>query len=1260
MERKRKGFLLTLSILVAIIIITPSILFAAQIRLAWDANSEPDLAGYKVYYGTASRSYGTPVNVSNVTTYTVTGLTTGQTYYLAVTAFDNASPANESTYSTEVSGAATDPAQTVSITVTTNPSGLQFLVGTTTYTAPQTFSWTAGSSYTLSLSSPQSGVSGTRYAYASWSDGGAQSHSITVPSSATTYTANLTTQYSLTTSASPTAGGTVSPSGTNWYNKDQTLNVSATPNSGYSFTSWSGIISGTANPVPVTMDGPKSGTANFAVIPSPGTLAVTPSGGLTASGSQGGPFSPSSQGYTLQNTGGAAINWTAAKTQSWVTLSSTSGSLAAGATATVTASINTNANSLSAGSYSDTVTFTNTTNGSGNTTRSVNLTVSAVSTAVTVATNPVGLEISVDGAPYTAPRTFNWTAGSSHAISVASPQNGASGTRYVYASWSDGGAQSHSITVPSSATTFTANFTTQYSLTTAVSPSGSGTITANPSATWYNNGTGVQLTANAGTGYTFSSWTGGTTGSSNPTSVAMNSVKSVTANFTVIPSPGTLAVTPSGGLTASGSQGGPFSPSSQSYTLQNTGGTAINWSASKAQNWVTLSSTSGSLAAGATATVTASINTTANSLTTGTYNDTVTFTNTTNSSGNTTRSVNLTVSAPPAAYTLTVNASPSGSGSVSVDPNKTTYSSGDQVTLTATANSGYAFSSWSGDATGTTNPITVTMNANKTVTANFAATPGTLVVTPATGLASSGSAGGPFTPSGTSYLLQNTGGTALNWIASEAQNWVSLSSSSGSLAPGASITVTVSINDNAVNLLPGSYNDTVSFSETTTTGSSHAYGAANTTRPVTLTVNGTMLSYKVATNPSRLKVTVDGIEYKTPKTFTWAVGSKHILDATSPQIGKAGKRYLFKSWSDGLGKNHEVTASASSTAYAAAFTTQYSLTTSVNIPGGGTVNIMGPTASGGNATAATGDTEEGLWYDEDQVVTLTATPNFEYSLYKWSNGSKTNPLSLTMTGPKNIKANFKQNTYKITVLSSSLGVIARSPKKSTYVYGEQVTFTATPKSGYLLGSWTGDVSGAQNPLPVTVTGNMTVGANFTTPDGPPKLPPGDSIADASADTLSLIGELESPADGKSISGVKPIYGWVLDEEGISKVELYIDGAYACDIPLGGVREDIAAEHPQYPDADKSGFAMIWNYSAMPPGEHALKVRVHNLKGETLDLATTVFVNRFYAETVNQVTPQGVWVYDVNVTGDGATKKYDVKLEWSDQSQGFEIIELLPR
>ena len=69
-------------------------------------------------------------------------------------------------------------------------------------------------------------------------------------------------------------------------------------------------------------------------------------------------------------------------------------------------------------------------------------------------------------------------------------------------------------------------------------------------------------------------------------------------------------------------------------------------------------------------------------------------------------------------YTLTTTAV---NGTVTKNPDQTTYASGASVTLTATANSGYHFVNWTGDATGTTNPATVTMNANKTVTANFAA-----------------------------------------------------------------------------------------------------------------------------------------------------------------------------------------------------------------------------------------------------------------------------------------------------------------------------------------------------------------------------------------------------------------------------------------------------------------------------------------------------------------------------------------------------------
>lgn len=72
---------------------------------------------------------------------------------------------------------------------------------------------------------------------------------------------------------------------------------------------------------------------------------------------------------------------------------------------------------------------------------------------------------------------------------------------------------------------------------------------------------------------------------------------------------------------------------------------------------------------------------------------------------------------PNANYTLTV--STSGSGTVSLNPSGGVYLSGTTVTVTATAASGWDFIGWSGDLSGSTNPATITMNSNKSITASF-------------------------------------------------------------------------------------------------------------------------------------------------------------------------------------------------------------------------------------------------------------------------------------------------------------------------------------------------------------------------------------------------------------------------------------------------------------------------------------------------------------------------------------------------------------
>lgn len=75
-------------------------LMAGSITLAWDANTEPDLAGYNIYYGQTSGDYGTSLNVGNVTERTITGFVNGKTYYFAATAYDEDN--NESAFSEEL------------------------------------------------------------------------------------------------------------------------------------------------------------------------------------------------------------------------------------------------------------------------------------------------------------------------------------------------------------------------------------------------------------------------------------------------------------------------------------------------------------------------------------------------------------------------------------------------------------------------------------------------------------------------------------------------------------------------------------------------------------------------------------------------------------------------------------------------------------------------------------------------------------------------------------------------------------------------------------------------------------------------------------------------------------------------------------------------------------------------------------------------------------------------------------------------------
>jgi hypothetical protein len=147
----------------------------------------------------------------------------------------------------------------------TNPSGCTFYVDGKPYSSLHGFFWDTGTDHTIAATSPQSGGTGVRYTWSSWSDGGAMSHRVTKPSYYVTYTANFSTQDYLTMNAG--SGGTVSPASA-WYNSGESVLISASPNSGHLFNWWTGSgtgsYTGSGTPASVTMNGPISEDADFA------------------------------------------------------------------------------------------------------------------------------------------------------------------------------------------------------------------------------------------------------------------------------------------------------------------------------------------------------------------------------------------------------------------------------------------------------------------------------------------------------------------------------------------------------------------------------------------------------------------------------------------------------------------------------------------------------------------------------------------------------------------------------------------------------------------------------------------------------------------------------------------------------------------------------------------------------------------------------------------------------------------------------------
>lgn len=199
------------------------------------------------------------------------------------------------------------PVYTIDIQPETFSSNLYVYVDSEFSYTPKNFSayydstWAPGSTHTLNLDSPEYPYSSnSRYNFASWSDGGAQSHEIaSLPAAATAYVATVIPAFQPATNFNyPPCGGTgaispASPTNDGFYPSGTVLSFTATPEAGWSFAGWTYDITGTANPATLQATDESLVFANFNTVDTPLTLTSMKPSTAVAGGA----------GFTLTLTG---------------------------------------------------------------------------------------------------------------------------------------------------------------------------------------------------------------------------------------------------------------------------------------------------------------------------------------------------------------------------------------------------------------------------------------------------------------------------------------------------------------------------------------------------------------------------------------------------------------------------------------------------------------------------------------------------------------------------------------------------------------------------------------------------------------------------------------------------------------------------------------------------------------------------------------------------------------------------------------------
>lgn len=598
--------------------------------------------------------------------------------------------------------------------------------------------------------------------------------------------------------------------------------------------------------------------------------------------------------------------------------------------------------------------------------------------------------------------------------------------------------------------------TTNYTITTLANPTGAGTISFSPTGTSFPAGTTVTLTANPAIGYTFTSFSGDITSTTNPSTILVNGNKTVTANYTA--SLCTLTVNTAG--TGSGSVTLSPTAANNAYTC----GTQVQVTAVPASG-----SSFGNFSGGLTGT---------------TNPQTITL--------NTSSTVTANFVAGTACTLGTSVTTGSNTGSITTSPSGTSFSCGTSITVTATPAQYYSLTGFSGAITGTTNPQTFTLNSNSTIAAAFAQTNfpiNTTIVGPGTVTANPADTGNGY-PSGTSVQLTavpNSGSTFSGFSGD-----LTGTTNPQTITVNAARNVTATFASSLITKDATSYG--VTHGSASTLSWQHVLGAGGN-RAIVIAVGQT--DTIASPDPSSVvtSVTFNGI-YATPVPNSIIYGGTsgsiqtqlfYLLESELPAAGtytvtvnlagtvgglQAGAVSFFGVQQGGP----EAVITHRDTSGADLIST--SITTLTNnavvVDSVENNNVAAFTANTGQTVAWTGSATSGTGASSYKM-----TPTAGATTLGWAGSASRLAHSLAAFAPATAVV---PPTYTLTtsVAGGVGGTVSSNPNLSQYPQATGVLLTATAQTGYSFSGWTGDYTSTANPLPITMDSNRNVVANFTT------------------------------------------------------------------------------------------------------------------------------------------------------------------------------------